>query len=70
MFKTSFILATTAVLGLSACAGSSNTQNALFGAGGCAAAAAITGQDARDTALAAAGCGAAGALANDLGLSR
>ena len=66
MFKASIILATTAVLGLSACTGNTNTENALIGAGACAAASAIANQSDRDTALAAAGCAAAGALANDI----
>ena len=70
MFKMPIILATTAILGLSACAQNTNSENALIGAGACAAASALSNQDNRDTALAAAGCAAAGALANEIGLSR
>jgi hypothetical protein len=70
MFKTPTILATVAVLGLAACAQNTNSENALIGAGARAAASALSNQSDRDTALAAAGCTAAGALANDLGISQ
>lgn len=69
MFKVSAILASVAMLSVAGCAGNTNAENALIGAGACGAGAMVAGADNRDTALAAAGCAAGGALANDTGLS-
>lgn len=71
MLKTSSILAVAAVLTLGACENiDTDGERALVGAGLAAGAAAATGADDRDTALAAAGGAVAGALCDDTGICR